>query len=360
MIPMNQPFLPPESEYLTLVRSALKRNWLTNDGPLLNELELKLKHRFNLKHGIVVSNGTIALQIAIKALGLKGKVLTTPFSYIATASSLAWEGCTPVFVDIDHDHFNVTPEALESQLTEDVTGIVLTHCFGFPLDVVAIDALAAKAGIPVIYDGAHAFGSTVNGQSIFAFGDISTCSFHATKIFHMVEGGGIFAKDPDTLKKSSWMRNFGHNGPGVYAGIGINGKNSEMHAAMGLANLNHIDPVLSRRRQQCAHYNNLLSEEDSILLPDLNTPGWNCAYYPVVFESSQITEIIQTTLQQHEVFPRRYFWPSLNQVNGWGGECPNSEDISQRVLCLPLYHGLDSESQQYVTRLILRTLRYRR
>lgn len=356
MIPVTKPFQPPEEEYFDLVRSAFKRNWLTNNGPLLNELELRLKDYLGVKHGIVVSNGTIALQIAIKALGMKGKVLTTPFSYIATASSLAWEGCTPVFVDIEPNSFNVSPEAIAEHLDDDIHGIVLTHCFGIPLDVQAIDALAKKAGIPVIYDAAHAFGSTVDGKSIFEYGDISTCSFHATKLYHMIEGGGIFTRDPELLKTCSWMRNFGHDGPEAYHGVGINGKNSEVHAAMGLANLKYADDILRKRREQCELYTELLQHESKIVLPELATAGWNFAYYPVIFEDEAMLIFAITNLNTNDVFPRRYFYPSLNTVNNWSNQCYHSVLAANRVLCLPLYHDLASADQRLITRLILRTL----
>lgn len=357
MIPITKPFQPPEEEYFDLVRSAFKRNWLTNNGPLLNELEWRLKDYLGVKHGIVVSNGTIALQIAIKALGMTGKVLTTPFSYIATASSLAWEGCTPVFVDIEPNSFNVSPETLAEHIDEDINGIVLTHCFGMPLNVKAIDALAKNAGIPVIYDAAHAFGTTLDGKSIFEYGDISTCSFHATKLYHMVEGGGIFTRDPELLKKCSWMRNFGHDGPQAFLGIGINGKNSEIHAAMGLANLKYADDILRMRREQVKLYAKLLQHESKIDLPNINMPGWNCAYYPIVLENPDVTEHTIALLNQHEIYPRRYFHPSLNSVNNWEGQCPNSESTSLRVLCLPLYQDLDPSEQVMISRYILRCLR---
>jgi dTDP-4-amino-4,6-dideoxygalactose transaminase len=359
MIPVTKPFLPPEEEYFELVKGAFNRNWLTNNGPLLNELELKLKEFLGVDHGIVVNNGTIALQIAIKALGMTGKVLTTPFSYIATASSLAWEGCTPIFVDIEPNSFNVSVEGLARHIDDDINGIVLTHCFGMPLDVKGIDAFAEKAGIPVIYDAAHAFGTTVDGKSIFEYGDISTCSFHATKLYHMIEGGGIYTKNPDLLKKCAWMRNFGHDGPESFHGVGINGKNSEVHAAMGLVNLRYAHAILNRRKEQCEHYYELLRHEPSIQLPELKNEGWNFAYFPILFKDEPSTIHAITELNRNGVFPRRYFYPSLNTANIWEATCYNSVEKSKRVLCLPLYHELTSSEQQLTTRLLLRTTRNR-
>mgnify|MGYP003765258301 CR=1 FL=1 len=331
---------------------------MTNNGPLVNELELKLKSRLELEHLLYVGNGTIALQLAIKALGLKGKVITTPFSYIATASSLVWEGCSPVFVDIEDNGFNIDPDKIREAITPDVTGIVATHCFGIPCDVEAIEAIARENNLRVLYDGAHAFGTTINGKSIFEYGDISTCSFHATKLFHTIEGGMVSATDPKLLKRMASMRNFGHAGPETFDGVGINGKNSEFHAAMGLVNLNHVQEILSRRRQQCAWYTSSLSHANLQLL-DVNTPGWNCAYYPVVFPSEQMCLKVKAKLESAEIFPRRYFFPSLNRVNDWSTEpCRISESTASRVLCLPLFHDLQEVDVHMISRLILRTLNY--
>lgn len=357
MIPVTRPFLPPYEAYAAVIQEVFQRNWLTNNGPVLNELELRLKQHLDLKYGLVVGNGTIALQIGLRALGMKGKVLTTPFSYIATASSIAWEGCTPVFVDIEPNGFNVTPETIAQHLDEEVGGIVLTHCFGMPLDVERLDALAAEAGVPIMYDAAHAFGSTVNGKSIFTYGDISTCSFHATKIFHCVEGGAIFARRPETIKQSALLRNFGHSGLTDFAAVGINGKNSEMHAAMGVVNLNYIDGLLEERKGQTHTYTRLLASERRLTIPEWETPGWNHAYYPVLFENEEATVKVMEFLNGFGIYPRRYFYPSLHTFNGWEGDCPNSTDVSSRVLCLPLYHGLTTMEQEMIARYILRTLR---
>jgi dTDP-4-amino-4,6-dideoxygalactose transaminase len=359
MIPVTKPFIPPQEEYLALVKSALDRNWLTNNGPLLNELELQLKEKLGLNHGIVVGNGTIALQIAIKALGMKGRVLTTPFTYIATASSIAWEGCEPVFVDLEKDSFNVTADAIKEKIAPDICGIVLTHCFGMPLDVEAIDQIASDAGIPVIYDAAHAFGVTVKGKSIFEYGTISTCSFHATKVFHMIEGGGIFTKDPEVLKRCSWMRNFGHDGPESFLGVGINGKNSEVHAAMGLVNLKYIDDVLAKRKQQCQYYEELLGHDNSLQLPDVTMPGWNYSYYPVLFDSETTCLAVMRQLNLHEIQPRRYFYPSLDSIGLWSDTAPTANVTASRVLCLPLYDTLSRSEQILISRHILRVVRNR-
>ena len=344
MIPVTKPFLPPLDEYQELVRGVFERNWLTNDGPLVRELESKLSERLHVPT-LFVSNGTIAIQLAIKALGLKGKIITTPFSYVATSSSIVWEGCEPVYVDIEENGYNIDADKIEAAITPEVTGILATHCFGLPCDVEKIQSIADKHGLKVIYDAAHAFGTTVNGRSIFEFGDVSTCSMHATKLFHTVEGGSVSCNDSETLRRMSLMRNFGHDGPEKFDGVGINGKNSEIHAAMGLANWKYIDAILQKRRKIAEEYDKNLRTL-TLRLPPLDNFEWNCSYYPVVFESEAICLQTKNRLEQANIHPRRYFYPSLNQINNWGSDdCLNSSSVASRILCLPVYHSLLATDQ---------------
>src|SRR5690554_5103403 len=197
MIPVTKPFLPPIEEFKKYVDDIWQRQWLTNMGPLASDLEMKLKNHLGVKHLLFVTNGTIALQMAIKALDLKGEIITTPFSFVATTSSIVWEGCTPVFVDIDQESFNIDADKIEAAVTEHTSAILATHVYGNPCDVEAIEAIAKKHRLKVIYDGAHAFGVRINGRSIFEYGDISTCSLHATKLFHSGEGGLVVTQDPN-------------------------------------------------------------------------------------------------------------------------------------------------------------------
>ena len=228
MINVTKPFLPPYEEYEQYLKGIWDRVWLTNNGPLVNDLELKLKSFLGVDHLLFLSNGTIALQIAIKALKLKGEIITTPFSFVATTSSIVWEECEPVFVDIDPASLNINPALIEAAITPKTTAILATHVFGNPCDIEAIEKIAAKHNLKVIYDGAHAFGTTYKGRSVFEYGDICTTSFHATKLFHTTEGGAVVTKDAALLREMSFLRNFGHNGPDTFATIGINGKNSRM------------------------------------------------------------------------------------------------------------------------------------
>ena len=359
MIPVTKPFLPRIEEYQELVEGIFQREWLTNNGPLVNDLELKLKRQLGLDHLLFVGNGTIAIQLAIKALGLTGKVITTPFSYIATSSSIVWEGCEPVYVDLEENGFNIDPKKIEVAITPEVTGIIATHCFGMPCDVEAIDRIAKRHNLKVIYDAAHAFGTTIDGKSIFEYGDISTCSFHATKLFHTIEGGMVTTASPELLRRLSLMRNFGHSGQESIEGVGINGKNSEFHAAMGILNLRYIEAILEKRRSQCEAYANLLSDLH-LVLPNGKNSAWNRAYFPVLFEDESYCLKIKLALEKAGIFPRRYFYPSLDGLNNRSeDDCRNSRETASRILCLPLYHELSFEEMEKIVHIIKRTMNFR-
>lgn len=355
MIPIVKPFLPPQEEYNKYINDIWQRNWLTNNGPLVNELELKLKNYLRLKHLLFVSNGTIAIQLAIKALDLKGEILTTPFSYVATASSIQWESCMPVFVDIDGESLTIDPNKLEDAITPKTTGIVATHVYGNSCYIDDIKTIADKHNLKVIYDAAHSFGVNYKGKSVFEYGDISTTSFHATKLFHTIEGGAVVTKHPDVLKKLAYMRNFGHDGPESFACLGINGKNSEFHAAMGLCNLEFIDEILEKRKALSLYYDEKLRNLD-VVKPKLTDPdNFNYAYYPLVFPSEGTLLKAKEQLNRTEIFPRRYFYPTLSSlpyVKKY--ETPVADDIAKRVLCLPLYHTLSNSEVNFICRLLLR------
>jgi dTDP-4-amino-4,6-dideoxygalactose transaminase len=306
---------------------------------------------------LYLNNGTIALQIAIKALELKGEIITTPFSYVATTSSIVWEGCKPIFVDIDAETFNIDPSKIESAITENTSAILATHVFGNPCDIDAIEIIAKKYNLKVIYDAAHCFGTKYKGKSIFSYGDISTTSFHATKLFHTVEGGAVFCNSPLLLKKMAFLRNFGHNGPTEFAEVGINGKNSEFHAAMGLTNLNYINEILSQREFLSNRYSSFLNRIDLKKQKIQNNTKFNFSYFPVIFESEEITLRVISELEGNRVTPRRYFYPSLNSISIFNkNDCSVSESIASRILCLPLYHELTEKDVDYVCRIILRAL----
>lgn len=356
MIPVTKPFLPPISEYEEYLSGIWQRNWLTNNGPLVNDFELKLKEYLKVPHLLYVTNGTIALQIAIKALNLKGEVITTPFSYVATTSSIAWEGCKPVFVDIDPKSLNIDSTKIEGAVTEQTTAIIATHVYGNPCDIDAIEKIANKYDLKVIYDGAHCFGSLYKGKSVFAFGDVCTASFHATKLFHTIEGGAVFTDDPGLLKRMAYMRNFGHSSADDFAEVGINAKNSEFHAAMGLANFKYISDLLRMRKEQCSRYDYWMKAIDTPRIAIAEETQFNYAYYPLILKSEELTLKVMRELEGNWIYPRRYFSPGLNTVTLYkGATLPVSESIVNRVLCLPLYHSLTNEEIDFVCRIILRT-----
>jgi dTDP-4-amino-4,6-dideoxygalactose transaminase len=356
MIPVTKPFLPPQEEYANYLDGIWKRQWLTNMGPLASDLELKLKDFLNVNHLLFVTNGTVALQMAIKALDLKGEIITTPFSFVATTSCIVWENCKPVFVDIDKSSLNIDPLKIEKAITAETSAILATHVYGNPCDVIAIEKIAKKHNLKVIYDGAHAFGVEVGGKSIFEYGDISTCSLHATKLYHSGEGGLIITKDHALLKKLAYIRNFGFNGPEAFAELGINGKNSEFHAAMGLVNLKYIEQIHSNRKKICDRYDEKLKNFNAVKQVWYHASNQNYAYYPIVLESEELLHKCIEVLKSHEIFVRRYFYPSLSKVLPYLDpvEMKVTEDIAKRVMCLPLYFDLTLEEVDLVCRYLLR------
>lgn len=357
MIQVTKPFFPPEEEYQSLLHKIWESGWITNNGPFVKKLEDELKNYLNVKNLLYVGNGTIALQIAIKALKLEGEIITTPFSYVATSSSIVWENCTPVFADIDPDTFNIDPREIEGKITSKTTAILATHVFGNPCDVEQIRNIANDYNLKVIYDAAHCFGTSYKGSSIFNWGDISTTSFHATKIFHSVEGGAVFSNNDELIERMSYMRNFGHDGPGKFNGVGINGKNSELHAAMGILNLKYISEILERRKSQVLLYKKKLKDTGVQFQLIENQSSINYSYFPVVFKNEETLLRIADSLEKKSIYSRRYFFPSLNKLNYLKGTAPISEDISTRILCLPLYHDLKESEINTIISIVRNVLR---
>lgn len=358
MIYVTKPFLPPKEEYEKYIDAIWKRQWLTNNGPLVNELELQLKVYLDVPHLLYLSNGTIALQIAIKALGLTGEIITTPFSYVATTGSIVWENCKPVFVDINKGTLNIDATKIEHSITSNTSAILATHVYGNPCDIEAIQKIAKKHKLKVIYDAAHAFGTKYKGESIFKFGDIATASFHATKLFHTIEGGAVFTQDPELLRVMAYMRNFGHIGDD-YQYVGVNAKNSELHAAMGVLNLKYINAILKKRKELWIYYKEklkLLKYDGIELLPNST---FNYSYFPIVLESEQFLLKAIKLLNDNWIYPRRYFYPSLSTLKYVGRQAtPIADDICARVICLPLYHDLRLEEIDLIARLLLRAQNY--
>ena len=357
MINVTQPFLPPYDVYEKYIKQIWERKWLTNNGPLVQELEKKLKDYLGVKHLFYTNNGTIAIQIAIKAMELKGEIITTPFSYVATTNSILWEGCTPVFADINAIDFNIDPEKIVPLINKNTSAILATHVYGNPCNATAIEKIAKEHHLKVIYDGAHAFGATLNGRQVLSFGDVATCSFHATKLFHTTEGGCIITNDDALAEKIMLYRQFGHIGDEYYS-IGINGKSSEMHAAMGLSNLPYVAAIIAKRKIICEEYDKCLAGLKLLRPIGLAGTEYNYAYYPVVFESEKLLIRVKEYLANCSVFTRRYFFPSLNTLPFANGDaCPVSEDIALRVLALPLYYDLSVSEVQTITEYLKKFLK---
>lgn len=342
---VTKPYLPPKEEYLERVSAIFDRRHLTNQGPEVHEFESRASSFLGVENFHYVTNGTIALQIALRALDvMEGEVITTPFSYVATTSSILWERCTPVFVDIEPNNFTIDPAKIEAAITPRTKAILPVHVFGYACDVEAIDAIAQKHGLKVIYDAAHAFGSRYKGRALASYGDISTLSFHATKLFHTIEGGACIVKGNTISEKLDLIKRFGHNGDTHYA-LGINAKQDEFNAAMGNVNLNHVEEILAERKRLSDLY-------DALLPSRLRRPArqegleYNYAYYPVVFESEKDLLESFARLAKQDIFPRRYFYPSLNTLPYVKERfsCPVSEDICSRIACLPLFIGLEDDT----------------
>lgn len=351
---VTKTFLPPQHEYNKILKKAWDKGWITNRGDLVQELELKLKNYLGVNHIIAMTNGTLPIQIALNAYGDCGEIITTPFSYVATTASIVWEKCTPVFVDIHPEYLTIDENKIEAVITEKTTAILATHVFGNPCDVEVIEIIAKKHNLKVIYDAAHCFGVNYKKQSVFNYGDISTCSFHATKLFHTGEGGALFCQNQKVFEETSFRHNFGHDGLKKYHGLGINAKMSELQAAMGLSVYAYLDSIIAERKRVCDYYDQLLDfSKVSRLKLRINT-DWNYSYYPIIFKTEEALLHAENKLNRNNIFPRRYFYPSLNTIPySLGPVMPISESIASRVLCLPLYTELQNKDIARICNLIL-------
>lgn len=340
MLQVTKTFLPDFEEYIQRIKPLWESHWLTNNGSLVLELEKKLREKLLISDLLFTNNGTIVLQMALRALNIQKEVITTPFSYVATTNAILWEGATPRFVDVNPYDFNIDVKQIEAKITTDTQAILSTHVFGNPCDMEGIAAIARKYKLKVIYDAAHAFGVSYKNKSLFSYGDISTCSFHATKVFHTVEGGMLNVNNDEELFRKLYLyRQFGHIGDD-YFDIGINAKSSELHAAMGLCVMDHLDEIIEKRKQVCLWYDDYLNglslqKPVSLFANDLN---YNYAYYPVVLPTEDHLKHIKSDMETEGIFARRYFYPSLNTLPFLKetDHCPVSEDVSVRILSLPL------------------------
>ncbi len=353
MIQVTATFLPPKKEYDKIIQEIWDSNQIANGGRLHQILSQNLKKYLEVDNIVLTANGTLPLQIILKSIAWGGEIITTPFSYVATTSSIVWENCTPVFVDIDPNYLTIDESKIEKAITNKTTAILATHVFGNPCNVEVIQEIANKYELKVIYDAAHAFNVSYKGKSIFNYGDVSTCSFHATKIFHTGEGGAIFCKDKRLYDELFFRHNFGHNGPLNFYGLGINAKMSELQAGMGLAVLPYLNDTIQSRRKLIGHYNNKLNFNNFRNITIRENTEWNYSYYPIIFENENILLKVQKALEEKNIYPRRYFYPSLNTLDYVEySEMYISESISKSILCLPLYSQLKVKQVEEISEIV--------
>lgn len=346
MINVTKTYLPNKEKFNKYVDQLFESGLLTNNGVLVQTLEKRLKEYLGVKHLLLVSNGTLALQIAYKVLDLKGDVITTPFSFAATVSCQVWEGLNPIFCDIDRETFCMDCDKLEGMITESASAIIPVHVFGNPCYVEKINQIASKNNLKVVYDAAHAFGVRYKGESVLNYGDIATLSFHSTKVFHTIEGGALIFNNSDLYEKAKLMINFGIDKPDSIVELGINAKMNEFQAAMGLCVLDDMEWITFQRKRVYNYYRDNINNE-SVSFQKFNPFGTNnYAYFPVVFENEDQLLNVKAKLNDLDIYPRRYFYPSLDTLcyleNPICSEV--SRDISSRILCLPMYDSL-SESE---------------
>ncbi len=356
-INVTKSYLPPMDEYVKKLELIWDNHFLTNYGPLNQELVDRLEKYLQVKNLHYTNNGTISLQLCLDALGKEGgEVITTPFTFIATSSSIVWQRYKPIFVDIKEGSFNIDPDKIEERITDKTVAIMAVHCFGFPCDVDKIEKIGKKHNIAVIYDAAHSFGTKIGDRSVLSYGDLASCSFHATKVYHTVEGGCVVVNNPIYQDRVNATKNFGA-ADGEYKYIGINSKSSEFHAAMGLCLLDHLDDIIAARKKVSEYYTKQLS--GLVYIPEIpKGVTYNYIYYPVVFKSEEELLKAFDDLSKVNVFPRRYFYPSLNDTNLFEDkvETPLATDISSRIACLPLDTYLEEQDLDLICKTLKKTL----
>jgi dTDP-4-amino-4,6-dideoxygalactose transaminase len=340
-----RPSLPPLAEYQTLLRKIWATRTLTNDGPFVRELEARLARYLPAQNVIAVTNGTVALQLALRAVGgPKGIVVTTPFTFAATTTALAWEGFTPRFADIDRETFNLSAESVAGLRDDGVVGVLPVQVFGNPAGAREVAAVAKEESRWAIFDAAHSFGVKGSGGSLFDLGDASVLSFHATKNFHTFEGGAVSTRSRRIARRVQQLRNFGFRGPGDVPNPGINAKMNEAQAAMGVVNLRHVDRWIRARRERVELYRDLLTPLGVIGFQRVEATRRNFCYMPILLPTRRLRDRVDRHLQRNGIWPRRYFYPLTSDFTflpkTLRRDCPVAEEIAHRILCLPLYPDL--------------------
>ncbi|WP_327438522.1 DegT/DnrJ/EryC1/StrS family aminotransferase [Pseudomonas donghuensis] len=359
---VTQPYLPALEEFVPYLQQIWDNKILTNGGPMHQQLEAQLCEHLGVEHIALFNNGTIALLTALQALRISGEVITTPYSFVATAHSLLWNGIKPVFVDIDPQTLNIDPAKIEAAITPQTTAILPVHCYGNTCDVDAIQKIADNYNLRVIYDAAHAFGVKDAGGSILRHGDLSVLSFHATKVFNTFEGGAIICPDAKTKKRIDQLKNFGFVDEVTVVAPGINGKMGEINAAFGLLQLKHIDDAMLARQKIDLAYRDQLKDIKGISLQ--GTTGQtvsNYSYFPILVEADYplSRDELYEKLKEHSIFTRRYFYPLISEFPMYRGmtsskrsNLPVANSVSERVLCLPIYPALEEQSVSAIVSII--------
>ena len=357
MINVTKTYLPNKEKYKKYVDEIYASGWITNNGPMVQELEKRLAKYLGVKNIVLVSNGTVALEIAYRTLDIKGYAITTPFSFVATTSSLVTNGIKPIFSDIDINSLNIDPKKIVENITKNTSAIVPVHVFGNVCEVDEIEKIAKEYNLKVIYDGAHAFGVKYKGQSILNYGDISTLSFHATKLFHSIEGGALIINDDSLIEKARYLINFGIENQESIPELGTNAKMNEFEAAMGLCMLDEMENIKNKREILYRVYQKKLAGIVRFQQQNENAT-LNYGYFPIILNSEEQTLKIQKALNNKNIFPRRYFYPSLDTLDYIEPKqfMPNSRDISDRILCLPLYPELTENEQMKIIDIIIATI----
>ena len=364
-ITVTSPLLPNLDEFNEMLRDIWASKWITNNGSFHKQLEAELCTYFKVPYISLFTNGTLPLITALQALRISGEVITTPFSFVATTHSIWWNGIKPVFVDIDPSNCGLDPDKIEAAITPKTTAIMPVHCYGKPCDTERIQAIADKYGLKVIYDAAHAFGVEVNGESILNKGDMSTLSFHATKVYNTIEGGALVMHDEQTKKRIDYLKNFGFAGETEVVAPGINSKMDEVRAAYGLLNLRQVDACIDARRQVAVRYRDALRDVPGISFFD-DMPGvrHNYSYFPIFVKAEaygMTRDELYFKLKEHDILGRRYFYPLISTFSTYRGlpsaateNLPVATRVANEVICLPMHHELSEEDLNRIIEVIVK------
>lgn len=364
LITVTSPLFPSLEDFIPLLKDIWNRKWLTNNGHYHQELEKALAEYLGVKYLSLFTNGTLPLITALQAMRVTGEVITTPYSFVATTHSIWWNGLKPVFVDVEEETGNIDPEKIEAAITPQTTAIMPVHVYGTPCNTKRIQEIADIYGLKVIYDAAHAFGVKVNGESVLKSGNMSTLSFHATKVYNTVEGGALVCHDEATKKRIDYLKNFGFAGETTVVAPGINSKMDEIRAAYGLLNLKQVDKAIASRKATAEKYRAALKDVPGIrMLKDIEGVHHNYAYFPIFIDEKEYgmsRDALYAKLQEHNIYGRRYFYPLISTFSAYKGldsanpkNLPVAHKLADQVLCLPMFAGLNDESEKRVIEVIL-------